>query len=340
MKHYCPYCDSEQEYEVQKRIVEMYKGVKVDVEENVPVCKKCGNDLIINNIEDDNLTRLYEKYREIQCTVKPEDIVKLREKYNLSQRELTSILGWGKMTINRYENGSFPTKAHSDYLKDLIKDEKRLFEKAKSAYEKDEISEKTFNKLNKIERKDDDLRRYLEKELIKDPSIYNGYKQFDIDKVENLISYIASKVDNLYLTSLNKYLWFIDMISFNRRAVAITGLTYMKEQFGPVIVGAKYEELSKLADKYKREDKERSDGGLISKISSEYNFDLSDFSEDEMEIINEVIEILKDKCVKEISELSHKEKGWEETDRFKRISFEFAEEMECVKSGRKNYRIL
>lgn len=328
MKHYCPYCDSKENYRIEKRVIEEFKGVRVDVEENITFCEKCGNEIIVNNIEDENLARLYERYREIQGTVKPEDIVKLREKYNLSQRELTSILGWGKMTINRYENGSFPTKAHSDYLRDLIKDEKRLFEKAKSAYEKDEISEKTFNKLNKLEGKDDDLRRYLEKELIKDPSIYNGYKQFDIDKVENLISYIASKVDNLYLTSLNKYLWFIDMISFNRRAVAITGLTYMKEQFGPVIVGAKYEELSKLDDKYKREDIERSDGGLISKIRSEENFDLSDFSEDEMAIVDDVIELLKDKSVKEISELSHEETGWKKTDRFKRISFEFAEEME------------
>lgn len=328
MKHYCPYCNSEEKYRIEKRIIEEYKGVKVDVEENITFCEKCGNEIIVNNIEDENLSRLYSKYREVQGTVNPEDIVSLREKYNLSQRELTSILGWGKMTINRYENGSLPTKSHSDYLLDLIKDEKRLLEKAKMAYEKSQITEKTFNKLSRLEKSESDLRSYLEKELVKDPSIYNGYKQFDIDKVENLISYIASKVENLYLTSLNKYLWFIDMISFNRRAVSITGLTYMKEQFGPVIVGSKYEELSKLEDKYKREDSERNDGGLISNIRSEGNFDLSEFSEGEIKIIDEVIEILKDKSVKEISDLSHKEAGWKKTDRFKRISFEFAEEME------------
>lgn len=332
MKHYCPYCNNEEKYRIEKRIIEEYKGVKVDVEENITFCEKCGNEIIVNNIEDDNLSRLYSKYREVQGTVSPEDIVNLREKYKLSQRELTSILGWGKMTINRYENGSLPTKSHSDYLVDLIKDEKRLLEKAKVAYEKNQITEKTFNKLSGIETKDYDLRSYLEKELVREPSIYNGYKQFDIDKVENLISYIASKVDNLYLTSLNKYLWFIDMMSFNRRAVSITGLTYMKEKFGPVVVGSKYEELSKLEDKYKREDSEKSDGGLISKIRSEGNLDLSDFSESEMEVIDEVIELLKDKSVKEISDLSHREMGWKKTDRFKRISFEFAEDMEIKRT--------
>ena len=41
----------------------------------------------------------------------------LRNKYDISQRELTAILDFGKMTINRYENGSLPSKSHSDYLR-------------------------------------------------------------------------------------------------------------------------------------------------------------------------------------------------------------------------------
>ena len=53
---------------------------------------------------------------------------------------------------------------------------------------------------------------------------------------------------------------------------------------------------------------------------------MSDFTE----IVDEVIELLKDKTVKEISDLSHKEMGWKKTDRFKRISFEFAEDMEMM----------
>ena len=43
MKHYCPYCNSEQEYYIDKRIFKEYKGVDVNVEENVPICKKCKN---------------------------------------------------------------------------------------------------------------------------------------------------------------------------------------------------------------------------------------------------------------------------------------------------------
>lgn len=56
-------------------------------------------------------------------------------------------------------------------------------------------------------------------------------------------------------------------------------------------------------------------------------FYLIDFTESEIEVVDEVIELLKDKTVKGIYELSHKEIGWKKTDRFKRISFEFAEDM-------------
>ena len=57
-----------------------------------------------------------------------------REKYNISQRELTAILGWGKMTINRYERGGVPTKSQSDYIRLLIENESKFIEKVKEAY--------------------------------------------------------------------------------------------------------------------------------------------------------------------------------------------------------------
>ena len=148
--------------------------------------------------------------------------------------------------------------------------------------------------------------------------------------MQNLISYIASKT-KLYLTSLNKYLWFIDMISYNERAVSITGLSYVHEQYGPVIVNRKYEEISKLDEKYKREDKEQDDGSIQSIITSNGNYDLSSFSDKEMKIINYVIDLLSNKSVKEISNLSHKELGWKNTARFEKISFEYANELQILK---------
>ena len=336
MKHYCPYCNSEQEYYIDKRIFKEYKGVDVNVEENVPICKKCGNELVINNIEDENLKRIYNKYREIKNIITPSEIKNLRNKYDISQRELTAILDFGKMTINRYENGSLPSKSQSDYLRLIANDPKEFFNKVKEAFAAHRISQKTFSKIENIinEQYDYDnnyeLKKYIESELKTSPNIFNGFKVLDLEKLQNLISYIASKT-KLYLTSLNKYLWFIDMISYNKRAVPITGLTYVHEQYGPVIINRKYEEISKLDEKYKREDKENNDGSIQSVITSNENYDLSSFTKEEIKIIDYVINMLSNKTVKEISNLSHKESGWKDTDRYEKISFEYADNLNILK---------
>lgn len=198
------------------------------------------------------------------------------------------------------------------------------------AYRDNLISEKTYKKvistdiLAKITKKDvqDDIRKYLEVVMIRKPDIYNGYKEFNMDKLENIISYIASKVDNLTITSLNKYLWFIDMLSFNKRAISITGLTYQKQQYGPTIMDGLYEEISLLDDLYERKDIETTNGN-ITNILSKGNFNLSLINEKEKEIIDTIIETLKNKKVNEISTLSHKEEGWKKTKNLDRISFEY-----------------
>ena len=42
------------------------------------------------------------------------------------------------------------------------------------------------------------------------------------------------------------------MLSFNKRAISITGLTYQKQQYGPTIMDGLYEEISLLDDLYER----------------------------------------------------------------------------------------
>ena len=64
--------------------------------------------------------------------------------------------------------------------------------------------------------------------------------------------------------------------------------------------------------------------GTKSYITSNKNYDLSNLNKNELEIVNTIIKLLKDKNVAEISELSHKEDGWKKTKKFENISFEYA----------------
>lgn len=331
MKVYCPYCCKEVEYKVEKRSVENFKNIKVDTFESVAICNECNSDLYVDEIENENNKRIYDIYRNKTNIINAQDIVELREKYNLSQRELTSILGFGKMTINRYERGKLPTKSQSDYIKFLIENEDKFILKAKEAYENNAITLKTYKKLANFESKlkitKEDIRKMLREEinlsLERKPDIYNGYKSFDLDKVENIISYIASKVKNLTITSLNKYLWFIDMVYFKNQSISITGLTYQHEKFGPTIVDKKYNDITFIEDKYKKEYFEN-EIGTTTKIVSNNNYDLSKLEKEEIKTIDSVIKLLKNKTVAEISEMSHNEEGWKKTKRYEKISFEYA----------------
>lgn len=338
MKVYCPYCKKEVEYKIEQRELKEFRGIEVNTFENVAICNECNQDLYVNKIEDENNERIYKIYREKANIIKAEDIVKLREKYDISQRELTAILGFGKMTINRYERGGRPTKSQSDYIKLLIENEDKFIEKVNEAYENNNITEKTYKKIvsegqeENISKKrvQENIRRYLKEVLNRKPDIYNGYKSLDLEKVENIISYIASKVKNLTITSLNKYLWYIDMLSFNKRAVAITGLTYQNQKFGPTIVYKKYDELSLLDEKYQREDIETENGNTTKIISNE-NFNLDKINDSEKEIIDTIIKLLKNKKVTDISKMSHREDGWKKTKRLEKISFEYAMNLNIIK---------
>ncbi len=49
-----------------------------------------------------------------------DEIIKIREKYGISQKEFSEVLGWGgRATITRYENHQVQDRVHDDVLKKL-----------------------------------------------------------------------------------------------------------------------------------------------------------------------------------------------------------------------------
>ncbi|MCX7903265.1 MAG: DUF4065 domain-containing protein [Caloramator sp.] len=330
-KVYCPNCNEYVEYKVKQNLIKEYKGKEVNIVENIAYCKKCGEDLFVEKIEEDNLKRLYEKYRQVADLINPEQIIKLREKYGLSQRELGAILGWGKMTINRYERGGLPSQSHSDLLKLMLEDEEFFKEKVEEAYNKGRISNKTYNKINnklgdniKFQKK-----KYIINLLSHEENIYNGYKKFDFEKVENLIAYLADKINELYQTNLNKLLWYIDFIYYKHYVTSITGLRYVKFYYGPVIEKRGYVELLNYpSEKFIIEEQESIDGtSTILKIKSNKNYDLSMFEHEEIKVINKVIDKFKNVNCKEISKISHEEVAWLETPFNELISYDYADNL-------------
>lgn len=327
-KEFCPNCNKDVSYTIEERVIEKYKSKEVNVIEKVAICDECKAELFIPQIEQENFSVLYSKYREVANIISAAEIIEFREKYGLSQRELVSILGWGKMTINRYEGGSLPSQSHSDYLKLIIKDNSVFEETVQRAYTEGKITEKTYNKIKKSFNSNiDELQiKLINSKLKHKQSIYNGFAKFDIYKVENIISYIADKVDNLYKTSLNKYLFYIDFLCYNENSLSVTGLRYVKYPYGPVIEEKGYEDILNLtSDKFNKDEEFGFDFSLITKIKSNQNYDLSILKNYEIRIIDRVIDKFKNMNCKEISELSHREDAWKDTEVNELISYEYSQ---------------
>ena len=56
----------------------------------------------------------------------------------------------------------------------------------------------------------------------------------NVDKIKVIISYLADKVDKLYVTKLMKLFYYIDFISYAERKSSITNDVYYKLPYGPI----------------------------------------------------------------------------------------------------------
>lgn len=327
-KVFCPDCNKDVSYTIKERTIKTYKSKYVNVIEKVAICDECKNEIFIPTIEQENFDVLYSKYREVANIISPNEIINFRERYGLSQRELVSILNWGKMTINRYERGALPSQSHNDYLKLIIKDDVIFEELVEEAFENQRITEKVYNKVRKsFNNNIDKLQlKIINSKLNHKQSEYNGFTKFNIDKVENIISYIADKVDNLYKTSLNKYLFYIDFLCYRENSVSVTGLRYTKYQYGPIIEGKGYEDILNLeSDKIIKEEEFANNFSVITKIKSNKNYDLTNLNDYEMQAIDTIICKFKNMNCTQISNLSHTENAWKEANMNDLISYEYSE---------------
>ncbi|MHB8172094.1 MAG: Panacea domain-containing protein [Thermincolia bacterium] len=141
-------------------------------------------------------------------------------------------------------------------------------------------------------------------------------------KLINAIIFFADNQDGVYKTKLNKLLWYSDMLCFKKYNHAISGLQYIHHHHGPVperfdwIFGT-------LSDIYIQ--LEDTDYGT--KIKQLKGFDNNCFNENELIILEKVNEKFRFWYAGDLSDYSHKEKAYQETNHREFISFSFASEL-------------
>lgn len=114
---YCSNCDKDCEIEVRTEN-ETYpvKGIDTEVIASVTYCKCCGKQVWNEALEEENLKTGFNKFRVNNGLLQPEEIKKIRNKYEISQIIFAKILGFDERTITRFENGSVQDFAQNNLI--------------------------------------------------------------------------------------------------------------------------------------------------------------------------------------------------------------------------------
>lgn len=111
---------------------------------------------------------------------------------------------------------------------------------------------------------------------------------------------------------LNKILFFADVATYIRTGRSLTGVDYVKREFGPVPerMSERIEQL--VADRVAAvEEREMPDGTTQKRVVALRKPDLSIFSAEEIGIVSEVIDWFRPISANDVSELSHRSVGWD-----------------------------
>lgn len=148
------------------------------------------------------------------------------------------------------------------------------------------------------------------------------------DKLAELILYITGRTAGdraAGATKLNKYLYFADFSAVRRFGRSITGAEYQKLKYGPAP-----RRLTPVRERLVRSGDARLDQRVdaLGYVHHELvplrepRTDL--FTEEELRLVDEIIGELRERSASQVSELSHREAGWQLVGEGETIPYELA----------------
>lgn len=331
-KMICLCCMEEHDVEIIcRRERNVFKGESVEYPAKYYYCDRTDEFYADEMQISDNDIAMKNAYRSKMGFLTSEDICAIRTKYGISQSDLSLLLGWGGKTITRYEGHQVQDIAHDTILRKLQNDPEwflALLEKAKVSLSADSYQKYYNTAISLFEKNHDSyLRKAIQARYARytDNSIYNGNRKLCLDTVVDVIRYFsnAMRVTNLYKVKLMKFLWYSDFLSYKRRGHAITGLVYQALPMGAVPIahdsiidlhGVEYDEID-MGD------------GTGYHFKESPNREYQNLSQEDMDILDEVIGIFGQYSTDAIVSAMHEEEAYKKTPPRDIISFQFAERL-------------
>lgn len=142
---YCLSCDEIRECNLKEnKITKTIDGITITYLEKKYICSVCGEVVYDAETFDYNIHTANDELRKHTGLIRTSEIQEIIDKYSISQKNLSKVLGFGEIQISRYLKSGNPSRAHSDILKS-IKDNPFVFE-GYLLNAKDILDEKTFRK--------------------------------------------------------------------------------------------------------------------------------------------------------------------------------------------------
>lgn len=272
-----------------------------------------------------NMNQVHNQYREKYGIPFPEEIRNVRELYELSAAKMAEVLGIGINVYRNYEAGEIPSVSNGRLIQ-MIKDPnefRRLLYVSKNEFGEDEFG-KINKKIDSAMHGWNMTQQIFETRLLgeKRPSIYNGYRVADLDKITNIVLFFSERL-RPFTTKMNKLLFYADFFHFKKTCFSISGLKYKAIQMGPVpknygsiydyAINGEYIDVHEVPfEKYVGEQF----------VPAGKSFNKEIFSETELDVLESVAQYFAKKNVAEVIDLSHKEDAWKSNiDNFGIISY-------------------
>src|SRR5665648_43510 len=324
---FCPTCMKDTDVRIEDRRETLpVRGESIEVEARVTVCSTCGEDVWMDELEDEMLARAFAEYRHRHHLLQPEEMERIRRRWGLGQRAFAQLLGWGEITLHRYENGSLQDAAHDAQLRMAERPENvrtllesngdRLTPRHREAVER--RLEEAEAVADECECGDEDFERLLARRA---KGGYGGNAPLSLAKVRETIAYFAAMPD-MFVTKLAKLMFYADFLHYRQHTTSITGLPYAHAPQGPI--PDRYERIrDDVIENAVVEIEERFGDSWASEVLVAQRLaDLTVFSESELAVLRAVRKRLGAKTSKRLSEMSHAETAWTATEMGERIPYE------------------
>ena len=118
MKEICPHCMDTKPVKIinLKEVIDV-KGSSFTVVSKALECGECRTKFSTKKYPNNAVEEAFNEYRKKFNLLTPYQIKAFRKELRLTQSELSKLLGFGNITISRYESGALQEKSHDNSIR-------------------------------------------------------------------------------------------------------------------------------------------------------------------------------------------------------------------------------